>query len=358
MLVRFYKKYERRLSLVAFLTGFTIDNLTLTRIDLWLDNIILASYLILAALGITVYQLFNRRLVKGKTTKGFMALSTLLIQFAFGGLFSGYFVFYSKSASLVTSWWFVLLIILFLIGNELFKEKYARLEYQISIFFITLFSFAIFYLPIIVNQMGVWVFVLSGLVSLFIIRFFVRFLALFIPESVEKSKHALRFSILSIYIVFNVFYFTNIIPPIPLALKDSSIHHFVERQGDVYVAESEIVKWYEFGKKFRPRIDISQSQAVYAYSSVFAPTDLNVEVFHSWQYRDDTRDEWVETDRFSYPILGGRDGGFRGYTQKSQVFPGEWRVDVVTDRNQIIGRIRFHVEQTGEAPLTVSEIIR
>ena len=104
MLVRFYKKYERRLSLVAFLTGFTIDNLTLTRIDLWLDNIILGSYLVLAALGITFYQVFNRKLVKGKVTKGAMALSTLLIQFAFGGLFSGYFVFYSKSASLVTSW--------------------------------------------------------------------------------------------------------------------------------------------------------------------------------------------------------------------------------------------------------------
>jgi len=358
MLVRFYKKHEKYLSLIAFFAGFTIDNLTLTRIDLWLDNVILASYLFLAALGIVFYQFFNRKLLKGKMTRGAMALLTLLIQFAFGGLFSGYFVFYSKSASLATSWWFVLFIIIFLIGNELFKEKYARLEYQVSIFFITLFSFAIFYVPIVLKSIEAWAFVVSGLVSILFIRFFIRILGFVVPKEVEKTRKSLSAIIFFIYATFNILYFTNVIPPIPLSLKDSSVHHYIERSGNIYVAQSEIIRWYEIHKKIRSRIHIGESSNVYVYSSVFAPTDLNTEIFHSWQYFDEASRKWIEADRFSYPIFGGRDGGYRGYTQKSTTFVGKWRVDIVTKRNQIIGRVRFDIIDDDKDSLIVTEHLR
>lgn len=350
-----YKKYEHRLSIIAFLTGFTIDNLTLTRIDLWLDNLILGSYLVLAATGIFLFQYLVRKKIHRHITKNVALILPLIIQFAFGGLFSGYFVFYSKSASFVTSWLFVVLIAVLLIGNEFFKRRYARLEFQVSIFFITLFSFAIFYVPILTHQIGAWVFVLSGLISLVLITVFIKLLSFITPNRVKKSRNQLNTSILSIYIAFNVLYFTNVIPPIPLSLTEASTHHYVERIGNGYRARSEVAKWYEVHKIVNPRIHLREGDPVYVYTSVFAPTDLNTEVFHSWQYYDEANNDWIEVDRFNYSIFGGRDGGYRGYTRKTNVFPGNWRVDVVTERNQIIGRERFEIRSANERPLVVAE---
>ena len=48
----------------------------------------------------------------------------------------------------------------------------------------------------------------------------------------------------------------------------------------------------------------------------------------------------------SYPINGGRDGGYRGYTIKSNPGPGEWRVDISTADGHLLGRVRFSVDQT------------
>ena len=232
MFIKFLQKYERHLSAGSFLFGFILDNITLTRIDLWLDNLILASYLFLAGFGIFLFHFLKRKPSKSKFRYKIVLLLPLLIQFAFGGLFSGYFVFYSKSASLATSWGFVLFIILFLIGNEFFKKKYARLEFQVGTFFIALFSFSIFYVPIIFNSIGAGIFLLSGLVSLFAIWLFINLLSTAIPKRIRITRQFLIRIILFIYISFNILYFTNVIPPIPLSMKESGVYHFIERIGD------------------------------------------------------------------------------------------------------------------------------
>ena len=49
-------------------------------------------------------------------------------------------------------------------------------------------------------------------------------------------------------------------------------------------------------------------------------------------------------------ISGGREGGYRGYTIKQRVMPGDWRVDAETAEGRIIGRVSFRVEEPdGEA---------
>jgi len=354
MFTKFFQKYEKYFSIIAFLFGFTLDNITLTRIDLWLDNLILSTYLFLAGFGIFLFHFLKRKPPKGKFRRRIILLIPLLIQFAFGGLFSGYFVFYSKSASLATSWLFVLLIILLLVGNEFFKKRYARLEFQVSVFFVTLFSFMIFYVPIIFNSIGAGTFLLSGVVSLFAIWVFINFLSLAIPKRIQRTKRSLARIILFIYLSFNVLYFTNIIPPIPLSLKESGVHHSIERVGDEYKAETEEIFWYEIHKKVRTRIHVESGKPVYVFSSIFAPTDLNATIFHSWQYYDEQNEKWIESDQFNYKIFGGRDGGYRGYSTKSSIFPGKWRVDIVTERGQIIGRVAFRViDETSKRPLKI-----
>ena len=340
----FFKRNERYISGGALLLGFIVDNFTLTRIDLSFDNIVLFTYLTIALLAIIAINFYEEGVLKGFLFEKVRFIAPLAMQFAFGGLFSGFVIFYSRSATLVSSWPFIFLLIALLIGNEFFKKKYTRFTFRMSIFFTALFSFLIFYIPVVVKSINAFVFILSGLISVAIMVVLIHSLKIFIPERIKKSKSALRWSIGSIFILINIFYFTNIIPPIPLSLKEASVHYLVGRtDGGDYLAVSEVKKWYDFS--FTDTIYRSVGNPVYVFSSVFAPTKFNTEIFHKWQYYDEGLGEWIESDKFGFTISGGRDGGYRGYTQKTNVQTGLWRVDVVTKRGQLIGRVKFEVEE-------------
>jgi len=77
---------------------------------------------------------------------------------------------------------------------------------------------------------------------------------------------------------------------------------------------------------------------------VFAPVHFTMKIVHSWQHYNGKRKRWVPVSVVSYPINGGRDGGYRGYTIKTNPGPGEWRVDISTGDGHLLGRIRFSVD--------------
>ncbi|MEK7120622.1 MAG: hypothetical protein AAB840_00850, partial [Patescibacteria group bacterium] len=183
-----FEKYEAHISTASLLLGFVVDNLTLKRIDLPFENIVLFSYLVISALGIVLINLYDTGKLHEKLIEKTRFLLPHIVQFAFGGLFSGFFVFYSRSASFLTSWPFLVLLLAIMIGGEVFKKYYLRVGFQIGVFYIALFSFAIFYIPILVGKIGSWVFLLSGLVSLTVIGLFLYFLLLIVPERIKNNK--------------------------------------------------------------------------------------------------------------------------------------------------------------------------
>ncbi len=354
-IIDFFKKNDHYLSPSALFVGFAIDNLTLTRIDLWFSNLILFSYLFVAGVGIVLVHLYEDKIIKGILIKKIAPFLPFLIQFIFGGLFSGYLIFYSRSASFVTSWFFILLLFVLLIGNEFFRKHYKGLVFQISIFYFSLFSFTIFFIPVIIGKMGASVFILSGVISLVVITLLMYGFFLVLPKRVKEKRKYLVISILGIFLSINFLYFTNIIPPIPLSLKESGVYHFVGKMpGGGYIVRPEEDNWYDFniGEK---KIHIKKGSPVYVYSSVFAPTNLNTEIFHRWQYYDVNNNKWITLSDIKFPITGGRDGGYRGYSFKENVFPGRWRVDVTTDRGQILGRIPFEVVYSKFSPTLDTE---
>src|SRR3989338_2430292 len=144
------ERYERHISSVALVVGFVIDNLTLTRIDLWIDHIVIVAYIIVAVSSIIVVHLPK----KGALISRVQPFAPLPLQFAFGGLFSSFFVFYSHSAALASSWFFLLFLSALLVGNEFFKKRYERLAFQFGIFYIALFSYFVFYCPGIDEENG------------------------------------------------------------------------------------------------------------------------------------------------------------------------------------------------------------
>ncbi|PIP73580.1 MAG: hypothetical protein COW88_01420 [Candidatus Lloydbacteria bacterium CG22_combo_CG10-13_8_21_14_all_47_15] len=352
-----YTPYKRHLSTAAFAAGFLWDSITLTRIDLWIDNLILFSYLVIAGAGIFVLNIGETGRSENRFLPWLASWAPVIIQFAFGGLFSGYMIFYTRSASLVSSWPFLLILFWLLVGNEFFEERYRRLQFQTGIFFVTIFSFFIFYIPVILGSYGVGIFLLSGIVSLFAIRLFVFALSKKIPERVALHKRSIVGCIGGIYLAINALYFTNIIPPIPLALKDIGIYHFAERMsGENYAVLGEEKTWgdaFRATKEFHYRA----GEPAYVYSAVFAPTKLNTTIFHRWEYFDALRDEWIETDRVSFSIAGGRDGGYRGYSVKENIFPSLWRVDVINTRGQLLGRVKFDATEVLAPPALEAAVL-
>ena len=52
----------------------------------------------------------------------------------------------------------------------------------------------------------------------------------------------------------------------------------------------------------------------------------------------------------AYPVFGGRDGGYRGYSSALITEVGQWRVNVETADGRRITRLPFTAELTASAP--------
>jgi len=170
------------------------------------------------------------------------------------------------------------------------------------------------------------------------------------PVRKKNAYRSLFISIGSVYLAFNLFYFSNVIPPIPLALKEGGIYGFVGRTEDGGYIAREQTGYFLILKKLNKTFYWMPGTPVYCFSSVFAPTKINTRIYHNWMFYDDKTERWILADSLGFAINGGRDGGYRGYTFKTQVHPGKWRVDIVTERGQVLGRIKFDIVKTESPP--------
>ncbi len=351
----FVVRYEHQLSIGSFIAGFVIDSLVLKRIDLLVSNLVLYGHLTSVLVAMSVLHLiasYPRRFVWLQSAGRWLPF---LAQFSFGGMFSGFLIFYSQSGSLWTSWPFLALIVILIAVNEFLRSYQQRLTYQAALLFFCLFSFSIYSLPIFTGSMGDGVFFLSGIAALIAFSVYMFFLFLIGRHRFSGSWRGIAAGVAGIYITISSLYLLNLVPPIPLALKDIGVYHLVERVDGEYQVTAEPEPWYV--RFFRRTVTIGPTDSVFVFSSVFAPTALNTAVVHEWQYFDASVDEWITASTISFPISGGRDGGYRGYSEKALVFPAEWRVNVETARGQLIGRVQFLVVRRGSTPALETRIL-
>jgi hypothetical protein len=358
-LTNWYLRNERWVSSLSLIGGFVFDIFALKRIDLFWENLWVGAHLGVAALGIILINLLENR--KGALSAKIYRIAhfwlIIIIQFAFGGLLSTFLVFYFRSGTLSSSWPFLLVLAIVFIFNELLKHHYARLIFQTSVLFISVYSFAIFIVPVIVHQIGPGVFILSGLFSLAIISFFVICLRYISRESFQKSKRLLFLTIIGITALVNFLYFANLIPPIPLSLKDAGVYHSIVRNaGGNYSVTGEKQGFWDYFKLYEPFHEL-KGQPIYVFSSIFSPTKLNTQIVHEWQHYDETTKKWTTITQTKLFIVGGRDGGFRTYSTKTISLSGLWRVDVKTLQGQLIGRIKFEVTNVDISPNLVASTL-
>lgn len=348
--------YERYVSPVALVLGFLLDNyVLLNRVDVIFGNILLLSYLVFAGVAIVLLNLVESGRIQNKVMLGIAPFLPVIIQLFFGALFSGYLSLYSRSAGVAVSWVFVLALAFLLIGNERFRNLYQKLPFQLSIYFVSLYSFLIFFLPLIFKKIGPLMFLFSGLVSIAVIALVMILLRVLMHDRYMETRRTSIRSLIGLVIVFNILYFSNLIPPLPLALKEGGVFHSVERAESSYVLSGERPSLFVRYLNTPAVFHLPKGGKAYVFTAVFAPSGLTTVLRHEWQFYNTTTDTWETRSDVQFTIHGGRDGGFRGYSEKQNPEAGSWRVNVLTEHGQIIGRIRLTVVPADTMPELVEE---
>ena len=345
----FWQRYEHRFGVGALLAGFLFDLWIAKRPDSVANNLLLLSYLFVAGAFIIIINLYERR--RKDDAEPFFLL--LVLQFCFGGLASNMLVLYGHSGTLAGSAVFIGILALVAFGNEYFRSRYSLLRFNVGVYYFLMLSYALVAVPIyITHSVGVGTMLLSGVISLLFsgVFLYILFLAVFRGTDTNKLREV-SFIIAGIFCAFNVLYFLNVIPPVPLAMRDLGIYHSVLRHSDgTYLAMYEPAQWYQFWRDTSETYLLNSSHSAFCFSSVFAPADLEAPIYHKWEYKNPQTGEWEVRARVSFPISGGREEGYRGFTVKTAVSSGEWRCDVETAGGALIGRIGFTAVESSTTP--------
>ncbi|MDO8231677.1 MAG: DUF2914 domain-containing protein [bacterium] len=336
------QKYERHFSALAMVLGFISDTIFFGRVDLWETQLVFALYTAVCFITIPLLHWLEAR---GKSSAFWSVVLSVVTQFALGGFWSGFVIFYGRSANFGASWPFLLFLALVLLGTEYFRHYHSRLVFTSVLFFFALYSYAIFAVPVYTGSIGVMTFLLSGVLAVAVFAGFVMLLRTVARERFLDDVWRIRAGALLVLVLMNVFYFTNILPPLPLSAEVSGVYHSVTRTPGAYVAQSETGQsWKVRYLGFPPTLHITSGEILSAYSSVFAPTTLATSIVHRWQWHDPVRDAWVTKAIITYSIVGGRDGGYRGYSNALIDKDGEWRVNIETIDGRLLTRLPFTVE--------------
>ncbi len=342
--VSFYKQHQRYVPALFFFSGVAWDSATLDRIDAIFDTIFLLTYIVVLGLLIVTALYVERGEIKNATLKKYRTWYPAVIQFFMGALFSAYFIFYLQSTSFRSeSIIFILVLASLLVANEFLQSRLLNPYLLFSLYYLACVSFFIFFLPVVFGTLSYWIFLLSCFIGLLITGAMLYFLKIRSVFKETKPVYYLSFILIGLFAMLNVFYMQNWIPPVPLSLKAGDVFRKVEREGDDFILSYASPKWYEFWVDSDENFYYAEGDIVYGFAAIFAPTQLETNIYHAWNYFDESKAEWVQTDEIPVEIEGGRNSGYRTFTRKRFVSPGDWRIDVKTEDQRILGRIPFQI---------------
>ncbi|MDZ7694157.1 MAG: hypothetical protein U5K69_24060 [Balneolaceae bacterium] len=230
--VEHHKKY---LPVIFFMGGFIWDSLTLGRVDSLYSNVVLCTYLTSLSVCLYLYNLADDGAWADTFLKQYEEYFPLAIQFFLGGLCSAYVIFFSRSVSLTKTMAFFAILVVLLFANEILKHRISNKYLQFGAYFFVNFTFFTFFLPVLLNVMNTVVFILSGFISIGTTLFLVLYIYAKSPSTRQEiNGFKITGLILGLYISINLFYFFNLIPPVPLALEDDIVAHDLIKKKQFY----------------------------------------------------------------------------------------------------------------------------
>jgi hypothetical protein len=230
--------------------------------------------------------------------------------------------------------------------NELVSSHHFRFTLDVGVLLVGVLFFIIFNLPVLLKVQNDMTFVISAGIAIGLSLLYV-FLLQLTSESAYDEAPRLYALAVGIPMFIGMLYFLNVIPAVPLSLATSGVYHSVIRgdTGDFTVTEEMDTRTFAH---FRvPVYHLSPlDNGAYFFSAVSAPAEITAPLSHVWEFYDTTQKKWVEKTTIAFALAGGREDGYRAYSQKENVEEGLWRVTVKVDSKRIIGRVKFYIVRT------------
>ncbi len=358
MLERFKKLYhdhEPACTVAFFVAGFLFDTLAVGRIDKLHNIIHQATYLALCAF-FTTLELRERHgsFAPSERFKTAWRYHRGATHFMLGTLLNIYTLFFFKSASMGTSFLFLLFLAVLLTINELKPFESSGTLLRMSLLSLCLVSYFTYLVPTIMGRIGALPFLGSLVGASMCVAALTWRLDRHMPDHKESIRQHVIYPFAAVAALFAVLYFAKVIPPVPLSLSEIGIYHDVRREGSRFALSSTRPRW-----KFWQRGDQSflarTGDAIYCWISVFSPTNFRERLEVHWRFHES--DGWGEPEKILLPITGGRDAGWRGFTVKAKHRPGRWRVEIVTSDGRELGRINLIVAPDNSTAPRESRII-
>jgi len=346
------KKHERWIPILFFALGFIFDTLMLRRIDELKTIIQQAVYLVISGALIGV-ELIESTRPKPEDTQAVRWYSKLwlhreaVLHFLLGTLLNSYTIFYFKSASAITSFVFIGMLISLLILNEFKRFGQSQTRVHVAFWSLCLISWLVSLAPIVLGFIGAVPFLAACGVSGIVFWGYSSWLTPRLNLKPGTASKELRIPFLTIQLIFVLLYFFRAIPPVPLSVAYMGIYHGVKKGDGTYDLSYNRPSW-KFWQHGDQSFSARPGDSIYCFAQVFSPSRFKDDLQVRWLYHDPKRG-WLPSDAIPMPITGGREEGFRGITKKSNYSPGHWRVQIETLDDREIGRISFNVEADDES---------
>jgi hypothetical protein len=352
---------------VAFFGGFLWDAATLGRSIQALDLYILLGYQVVA--GAILIWMGRRGAMHGSAGEapvtgeapvaGGTAFSKALawmredgpafaLQFLFGSVFSALTIFYFLSSSYLPGFLLVIGLVALLVLNEFLESQYHRFTITWTLYGVSNILFLNFALPHVVGSIHPIWFFLSTAAGVGIVLGLKR---------LSPNARGSTWPIVAGALILVLLFLINAIPPVPLVKKRMVICRGLERIDGQYVGEMEKPPIYAFWRNSESVVRRRGNEKVFCFTSVFLPTGIQTTLYHTWSYLDPRKDKWVQTSHIGFPIHGGRQDGFRGYTNKQSLSPGRWEVRVETESGRVLGTIHFRVEAAVDSTMEFKKLL-
>ncbi len=330
-----------------FSGGFIFDVLTLGRIDNIMNMVTHSLFLVLTMMTLII------QILEIKPKEGAKRLVTLffshqndIVHFMLGALLNAFVIFYFKSGSLINTALLIAALFILLLINEIefFKRKGPTLK--VAMFTISLSSFFIYLLPVLIGKTGGGIFLASQICTAMIILALWQVLLRF-DLSPAKINANLLVPASSVILIFTILYAARIIPPVPLSLQQIGIYHNIEKSPEGFVLSQQTSPWKVWSQGDQD-FEAREGDRIYLFSRIFAPGGFRDKLYFHFQIKNRSG-RWQTTDKIALIIVGGRDEGFGGYAYKKNYREGDWRALVETTDGLEIGRINFKVSSSSDS---------
>lgn len=342
----FYKKQAKWVPLAFFLIGFLFDAFMLRRIDDLFAIVQQGVYLLVA--GTLIRFDFLEHFGKFSAGTGFWSrvwkYREAVIHFMLGTLMNAYTIFYFKSASVMTSFVYVGVLVVILTVTEFKKFGGAQTIVHTALWTLCLISYSLYLVPILMGFIGRIPFLISILSSAVISAIVYLRLRKAMGEQVSVATKRVLVPFVGVHLLFVALYLLEVIPPVPLSVSFIGIYHGVKKEEDKYLLTYTDPSWKFWRRDDQPFVARANDK-IYCFARIFSPARFRDQLRVRWLYRNANAGPWHGSDAIALPITGGREEGFRGYTVKTNYTPGDWRCQIETSDNREIGRVTFRVEK-------------